>query len=279
MQTNAVPVPPARLPVWPTVAHSYQLAWRHIGDVVRAAWPWMIALAVWKVIGLSVEGDPNSGVWTSTLVNGARYLIDALLAASLAVWWHRRLLDGDAAQRFAMPDWRVLKYALAAWILVMACIVPLQAFGYYAIAIPPGVENAPRGLLLFGLVVAANIAALVVSMRLWVMLPGVAVADLRSHPGQVWARTRRNWWRLTIGSVVCCLPFLIWPLVELLKDQLAGEEPIAERIGIAAHHATALDNAVFGFIELLLGLPLLAFLTLAYRHFFPAVTSSATVEN
>lgn len=266
-----------KLPLLATIAGAYRTTFAQLGafGLVAAVWGALVFVALFAVHWLVWSPPEKFGVGSAVL-QFATILPSALIGASAAVVWHRFVLRDEAVSvgRVFRVDGAVLRYAgmvlalllvsiLAGSILVVAMIVPMQTFASaLSLNIEPSFFETPLATLL-GLpalcLVLAPIA--LVAVRLMLRLPAIAVEDRGVMLHDVWQTTRGNSWRLYIGSLATIAP----TQVGMLVGDLGAEDRLT----------ASLSSAAVELIWLVAGLIFVTFMSLAYRHFFAAASSSA----
>lgn len=270
----------AKLPLVATVKAAYALTWANLRSFGTVAMVWgpvvfVVMFAIHWLLWPYGQGDPSlSAMIGSTM---PVMLVSALVGATAAVAWHRLVLADNAIR----PD-QVLRYDrtviyYAGWVLGLVVIgfliflaVPLIAVGL-AEFLPSNSPESPAvadstdqtsgqtlpdwaasliiivGAILFGPFAYPAI-------RLMPILPAIAIGAPHGA-GAVWRATRGQFWRLYLGTLLAALPALVpYFFIFDFKDRTAN-----------SLWAAALEVS-----WLVCGLVFVTFLSLAYRHFFPA---------
>lgn len=268
-----------RLPFWWTVREAYVLTFRHLGDVLRIAWIWLIVLTVlvaltsaffWPSHAAALDaGEPTS--WVQRLTT----TLSMAAGASIAVAWHRMLLAAE------MPTGRYLRFDNVVWRYFLVGVAMMAPFILIDLVMPPPggddedaamtVAAAARQAVPLGF---AGLAAFV-AIKLSLVLPAIALAQ---QPGitirSAWNAARGNWWRLFLGYVLMALPpLLVVSVPAALKLWRSAEETEGEtQLGFV------LANTLWELTALVAGIFAVSFLSLAFRHFFPKVGTGAASD-
>jgi hypothetical protein len=191
---------------------------------------------------------------------------------SIAVAWHRRLLLGElpgpsGSNVVTRSLWRYVGVGIVICLIVglptLAILVAM--FRWWVppatggIAGQPSPATVPVILLLY-------LAATAVMLRLSLLLPARAVADLNLTLKETWNRSRGNTWRIFWGLAACMLPPIL--VAEMALLVLFGfPNPMAPAGGTMAGQ-WVVSSMMFVSYSLLI-LPIsIGFLSHAYRHFF-----------
>ncbi len=92
---------PAKLPVWKTALECYRLTFRHLGDLLRFSWPWLLLLIAlsgalyWGLYPAEQEALAKTGTGSNLLWILTSALISTAIGAFIAVPWHRLLFLGE----------------------------------------------------------------------------------------------------------------------------------------------------------------------------------------
>lgn len=270
----------AKLPLFATVKAAYAMTWANVRSLGTVAMVWgpvvfVMMFAVNWVVWPYDQGEPSLWAMFGSMI--PVMLVSALVGATAAVAWHRLVLTDGAIR----PD-QVLRYDrtvldYAAWVLGLVVIgflivlaVPLIAVGLAEFLLsdspePTAVAETPDqisgqtpphwevsvilivGALLFGPFAYPAI-------RLMPILPAIAIGAPHGA-GAVWRATRGQFWRLYLGALLATLPaFVPYFIIFDFKDRLAS----------------TLWDAATEVSWLVSGLVFVTFMSLAYRHFFPA---------
>jgi hypothetical protein len=246
-----------RLQVWRTVMEAYAVTFGNLGYLLRISWAWvalMIPVSLIFYASVSWLGNHASAGYVGPLLRdvSSTILFQPFLA-SVAVAWHRRLLadevwPGIAYLRF---DRCVARY------FALDLLVSLLFFGPVS-AVTSGLDAGWSGWLILFLMLAAG-AGLFVGTKIWLALPALALGKPETAVRQAWRASRRNFWRLIAGCVLGSLASVALLLLAGLLGPEFGEtsEPLAY-----AAWETFTDQG----ITFLAGMPVISFLSLAYRR-------------
>jgi hypothetical protein len=252
---------PRKLPVWSTFAKACVLWAKNLPELLRVSWLWLIVYAPvlslfwWYSLPhlktsmqamLAHHPDPTPIV--TNLVNLLSELILVPMAASIAVAWHRLLLRSERSptSTYLRFDRIVIAYAILTFLYLLTA------------------QNSSllRQMSRF-LAFIIDITVLYLTMRLIVYLPAKAIDRRDITLALAWRATRDNGWRLVIGHGLAVFPMvpLILPLY-FWAIGTHGNRAMAAAIGVA-----------FSFSSVIGGMIAVAFLSLAYRHFFEDSTA------
>ena len=260
----------ARLPLWHTVADAYRLTIGNFGYLIRVSWVWVLVMLpvafAFHYMAFQLGWHRMSDL--SSFGSAANFLIPTLLympmLASIAVAWHRRLLADEVWQGryYLRLDRTVAGYLGLALIVTATAIAPLYAL--VALADRSASEGWTERLVLVCLLMFA--VGLFISTKIWLALPARALGRSGFGMRQAWSETNRNFWRLFVGFILCVIPVVIiaGALALLEVDWTGIEEPAVYAASVA------LFDLVVTFLA---GMPVVSFLSLAYRRL---VMSGAT---
>src|SRR5262245_28109127 len=103
---------PHKLPVWQTVRASYAIVGRHLRQLVRICWVWvLIMVPVYMALDWLAETWPgNSGAqaahrWLRGIAAALPSPVDTPFLASIAVACHRLVLRGERVTQALMFAW------------------------------------------------------------------------------------------------------------------------------------------------------------------------------
>lgn len=230
-----------KLPVWRTAKESNLLLWQHRDQLFAMSWAWILVMI--PVYALTH--------WLGTRIPNFAYLdwlIELPFLSSIAVAWHRLLLDGErvGASPYLRLDRTVLRYIGLSLVIVLPWVPALAAASIFDEYLPDG-----AGYVMLLLIVIF----LLVSPRLMLVLPATALRAPMTL-AQSWRLTRRNTWRLALGSIIAVYP-------ALLVHSWVTQNADYERNLIDYLARWTLGSIVFA-VGVTSGV---AFLSLAYRHF------------
>ena len=198
---------PKKLDVLAAFLEAYKGAWAHLGEMVRLIWlPVALNLAL-SVVAFMLPVQSNL------------FLSFALQAASMFLWaiisvaWYRFILlnetpSGSYQIHFGRREGRYLIVSMALMLLALPTFL-------FAPQFPPGAAlqqyMATAGLAaslvgFFGLLIV--FIGLYFLIRLFLLLPAVAI-DEPANVRFVLERTRGNFWRIVLLSLLSSLPVLI----------------------------------------------------------------------
>src|SRR5258708_3959704 len=215
--------PRSQLPLWKTAGEAYAMWWRNFPDLVRVCWIWMLLTAplwaIWVIwwqepylagrlqeIRAGQPFDPKALVPNVAPVVG---LIVLPAFASIAVAWHRLLLQGEhpAAGAYLRLDYMVAAYAGVAFLGNMVMLAPY----YFSVTIQFAGEATQSGAAAFVASVEpfASFAILFILARLSLVLPAMALGRRDVTFGAAWKISEGNTWRMFWAYVLCFLPVLV----------------------------------------------------------------------
>ncbi len=269
MSTDSKTIP-QKLPFWHTVGEAYRLWAKHLPELVRISWLWLVVMAPvlaiinwWQApyflgllrsVGARVPPpDPAFGM----LVQVIDLLVMLPMLASIAVAWHRLLLRDEhvGSGTYLRLDGIVIGYAVLLFLLGLLPSVP--HFLEQILEINKSITA--RGLAVVSILLSiVSIVAVLIAARLSVILPARALGQEQITPGRVWAATNKNSWRLFWGYLLTAV------VVGFATGMLLF---LQSWFGSSRMTFTLLWTALT-FIWVLGGMVGVGFLSLAYRHFF-----------
>lgn len=268
--------PQVKLPVMATVRECFALSWRHAGVFFAYAWPWLLVLSLvsslsyWQVDRASDARAENSA---SEIVEWiASIAVPLAVGTFLAVPWHRYLIlketpDIAATYPFRKRMWAYFGIGVASFIPFIVAI--LAAFLSASSIFP---ENAtPTGLLAIAPLVVAVIAfALVLAsfMRFALIFPGLAV-DGSEGLSEVFRASKDNAFRLAVGSLLAIFPSLALSFGLTIVLDLPDMQNRFARTSI---------GVLSDLFDMIVGMTIVTFLSLAYRFFREAADHSAAKQ-
>lgn len=260
-----------KLPVVDSVKQALDFTMRHVGALLAVSWKWLLLVilpafaahawfmlpineAIWEGVR-SVPPRPASPEMMVKVIASSALLNLVLLipASSMAVNWHRFVLRGEPASsanglRLDAPVWR---YAGVALLMSAAVLVP-QGLQVFAALYPSDFSIV---LLLISFV--AMFSFIFLFLRLWVVLPGVAVENSEANFATTFRATRRHTFRMVGGVLLILLPVVVATNIVMLPVTF-----------IYGGKAATLVQAGLMLVYQLMAFVLLTFLSIAYRFFY-----------
>jgi hypothetical protein len=253
-----------KIAAWPTAAEAYRILCCNFGELLLRSGGWAASLLV--LVVLKMFPWPRA---LSLLLVFATVLCIAVAAASLVIGWCRVVLQGESTPygyitlTFGEREFRGLGY--------LAAIALLPGVPMLLLALLTGAESwwAPAFILmargpldLLGLLqlalslvllMTALMAGLVVSARLLIALPAVALDEPGRQFGLVWQHSRDSLWPLFYGWLACILPAAVpWALLSLFLRRSLGPSLAAPIIELLAYPlsmlALALSAGFFSYV-------------------------------
>lgn len=260
---------PPKLPVWRTAFEPYRLTLANIGALGALAWAWLLVLLVvsaglyWSFWPSEMAAREAGGGGSSTLFL-AMLAVSSLAGAAVAVGWHRFLLLGEDVvdQPSLRMDARVWRYLAALVGLTVPLVVPVVMLEALE-GVSENVSEAETDRLMLAWIACVSVWLVLLPLlnRLMLILPAIAVEPEPPSLAAVWSRTRRNTWRLLLGTLLTLLPpILISSALVMAEIKVDGSEG---RI-VYTLHSTLSEVAAF-----LVGMVSVTFLTVAYRVLWP----------
>ena len=222
-----------KLPLWPTIRLSYTSYFRNFSDVLRISALWLSLMAVlnagtgwmqatWMT---RVMADPTprpnlSEPLEMTVLGNISSVVMAFAAVSIAVAWHRRLVLDEPPGRSGgnvgtLGLWRAIAVTIVVCVIAAApaltLLLVISVFGWM-----PAADDviAPQTPALIAAFVIADVAGIIILLRLCLLLPANATGNFTLTVKGAWRLSRGNAWRLWWGIVACALPpFLLVGLV------------------------------------------------------------------
>lgn len=231
--------------VWGTVAESYALTFSNLGYLLRISWAWaalMIPLSLGYYASIFWFELPDS-----LFIDVLSTLLLQPFVASIAVAWHRRLLVNEV---WSGRIYLRLDRLVASYIGLVLIINEGPSIAFNAMVRSFDIGRDGRLIL----VLAIGLPAVVLGTKIGLALPARALGN-SDAVRQGWRGSRGNVWRLMAGFALCSLPMpvldvMVWPASSEASQPLtyAGWQTLY--IGIA----------------FLFGMPIVSFLSLAYRR-------------
>ena len=283
---NADQLARRKLPFWRTVDQAFGAFFANPITVVRTALPWIILTVIisavyeWAIwieesnvaTDLEDEGDgplrnefleilPWVGIGTLYL------LITILLVVSLAVAWHRWILQDEPILFGADTFLDRMTWRYGFWFIVLGIImsVAFAIAGFWFITLmaqifSPSLDLHPSQMFSYLYLTYAGVFALIVYVwvvvaRLSLILPAVALGHDSVTAAKAWTMTKGNSLRLLFGPIVCCVPIV---LLEVASSEFPYEGRIENAISNGFYHAA----------YVVLAFPTVSFLSYAYRFLF-----------
>jgi hypothetical protein len=238
----------------PSSAQAAAQAWR---DTIRAfralAAPAWIALAISVAIALvqRLVLPSEAAFHTGTLLAGFVVAgVQAFLLTPYLIAVHRFIILGETATRYQLEPGAHRFQLFFLWSIALSMFYWVPAFAM-------GGSLKPPLLLATVLLLVFTVAALIVSVRLIILFPAVAI----DAPGATWANamadTKGNVWRILIISTLAALPAFvgliaamllartgIWPFFAALLDGAMGLLTITLAIAVASRLYQQLGDRV-----------------------------------
>lgn len=257
--------PRRRLPFWRTVIDSYVVTYSNLGYLARISWAWVllmipISLAFYALMFWLGWHQAPEGTFGSIFILIASSLLFLPMIASIAVAWHRKLLENEswASGPYLRLDRVVASYfglALFASLLILAPGTGLLSSA--SNAQPDDAVITPTWVLGYLIVMGAGTF---IATRIWLALPARALDRDDVTVKSAWAATRGCFWRLFWGSVLCVIPVII--ATSALTSTTVGVVDV-EDTTLAGY---AMGQTLLGFFAAFLGgMPAISFLSLTYR--------------
>lgn len=266
-----------KLPLWPTVAASYQSVFGHLPLLVTAAWPWLLVSGLIGMAGAALTSAMDGSMLVDLVVQIA-FMVGP---AGFAIAWHRFVLGADARPHAlaALGNRRLLRYVGSLVVMTLPSfliVVPLLLLvvGMTA-AMPSGdaVDEAAIGammsvaglmLLAMPLVLLGLLVYALLISRFFLVLPAAALDDRTMTLGRSWRATRGNTLRLVAGQIATALPVGIVALIAVGTLGAASMSGAEGEPGLVS--LLLMGGIVLAAWIVAAGL-LASFLSHTYRHF------------
>ena len=205
-----------KLPVFGALGHAFRSTTDNIGFAFHISWPWVLILLPFNVgtnlymvlNGLETGGEPDPAKIGTYFAVAAPLILASIVAyASIAVNWHRYVLLDEIAQgwqrlRIDSLTWRYIGNFILIFLVLLVCAIPIgAAFGLISFLLYALMNGTMATVLVIPAVVALYAFAFVVSYRLLVKLPAVALGRSDFSMGDAWRATKGNSFRL-LGLLV-----------------------------------------------------------------------------
>lgn len=250
-----------RLPVWRSVAEAYALTWRNLGYLLRISWAWvaiMLPLGVAFHVAIARLAPPQAPVFGWDIFVAP--LLFWPMAASIAVAWHRRLLINESWPK----SWYLRFDRIVAGYLALIVLTSFALFIPVFVIInrlEQALENSSEGAVAAAVAAAALTFAigLYLATRLWLSLPAEALQRHQALFSESWLASRGNVWRIVVGSFLCTALMWIFVAMQLIWE---ADPPTATQPLIYGLYQSLTEIVVV----FLAGMPVVSFLSIAYRH-------------
>lgn len=216
-----------KLPILATTRIVYELTFQHSGYAVKISWHWLllIVVALQPFLFFMTTIDENKLTFF-TLILLLPWLILLMAGwSSIAVLWHRCLLRHEEAEGLSIRldactaqyfkrfiNIMTVLFVLAILVRILARIIGGDEITLAGLAdqrIFDLVGLAKKDLLWFLISLSVSAAILIISLRLSVALPAVALADTKTTVSRAWDATAGNGIRLLAIAILTSLPLLI----------------------------------------------------------------------
>ena len=241
-----------KIPFFETIILAYRFLSDQSRDFINLALLPVVVLAILDTlvaVSLPDGGDAGGTATTGGSVIGGLVGIILNIGAGVmfAVAWHRRfLVPQEGASVYRAYRWRArhskfLFVSIAIGLLVLlAALIPILV----------GVLLGPVGVILF---VGAILIAGLMSARLSMLLPAIAVDDLMNF-NQAWELAHGNAWRIFGAFVLAAIPIgLATSIANLVLGGVLGSDP-----GAPGLFVSAFVNEFFAFAAAAIGVTVLS---------------------
>ncbi len=283
-----------KLPFWRSIAAAYRLTWENLIKLSRPMLVWLIITAV----GIAAiewtlwlpSGKENEVASYSLLRFWASTVFSLFTGSVIAVSWHQQLLQNQYSMTAAAPiNDRVWRYFFWGIVGLLPGILVYLVFQHFFLSdVTPDSSGATDasttndddtisdgnsawiciacflGLTVFLIPVLAILSF--VQLRFSMMLPAVALKVGSIGPMQAWEASSGNFWRLFWGTGATFGPILAIGMALLLKFEDSSNSM-----------SYAIANSAYYSLLMLGGMVSVAFLSVAFRHFFPDVVENAQI--
>ncbi len=211
-----------KLPFIEIVGLSISFAFNNLGLMVRLSWLWGIGvgiasgLLIFMLIKISAGWDSDALGILDFVAVVAPILFYVAAVYAIAIGWHRALLLEERPRWFSLSFGpRELKYIGYAFLIGIVSMLPF-ALGFLIFGtVPTGDRVAANFVIYNGALLGGFMLMLLIFVRLFLVLPGIAVGDRRiSLAGSIYL-TRGNAWRIAGGflliSVLNIVPNILLP--------------------------------------------------------------------
>ncbi|HYM04718.1 MAG TPA: hypothetical protein VET85_17330 [Stellaceae bacterium] len=231
---------------WPTAGEGYRILFLHIGQFFKLAAGWAACLACCALVKMLPL--PSAIAILSDIVT---LIVAAVAAAGFGVSWFRAILNDETASgvvpmEFGQRETRYLGYQVAMLLVVglpaglLAMLLSAQSWWTAAFAVLHGGTLEPMTLLRLGgglaVLVPMTIAGIILTPRLMLALPMVALDEPGPLLAVIWRLSKGNTVALFKGWLGCVLPALaLWGMLWFELDGAMGPlaAPIVELAGDA----------------------------------------------
>ncbi|MGV8996888.1 MAG: hypothetical protein ACOH12_08085 [Parvibaculaceae bacterium] len=217
---------PRKLDVLAALREAYKGAWEHLGEMIRLIWLPVVLNLVVSTVSILLPVDSN--LFLSFLLSATSMFLWAIISVA----WYRFILlnekpSGSFQINFGRREGRYLFLSVALMLLALPSLIFAPDLPW-SVAMAEYLKTAGSAASLvsfFGLMLA--LVGLYFLIRLFLLLPAVSI-DEPLNVRLILERTRGNFWRIVLLSVLSSLPVLIiYALIIAMSNALNLPETFA----------------------------------------------------
>lgn len=238
-----------QLPVGTCLRHAVTSVRNNLGQAFHVSWPWLLILFLLGAIGIVVLSYAigNDNFWAAFLGFLVWMLVTMLAGAAIAVRWHRYVLLDEVVRtsEILTPDGKTWRY-LGNILLIALLMILIQSFVAIPVRFLAG-GTAAGGIVEFVVSLALLIISGVLTYRLSVKLPAIALGRHDFRFAHAWEATRGNSRPLAFVFLIqLVVSIAIVVVVYLLMLALMFVHPVLGIIGFAIYFVCFWLLGIFG---------------------------------
>jgi len=249
MSENDVSQTTVKLKIFDLVGDSYRAVFRNLGVMARISW---LPIALMAMISFRFESlnDPAAlqapmDISTNVVFVGYTVVQWVVLSLAFVSLYRFMLLDEKPPQLGFMLEKRELRFVGFSLAIMAAVLLPMGA-GLVLSQLLGSIGIGP-GLLGTVLAFAVMIATLTGLVRLWLVLPAIALdqkGGLQWHFQSAWALAKGNTFRIFLALNVASLPLMLILAGWMYLVMPSEAEPIATGASVPAMMAFSVVDGV-----------------------------------
>lgn len=216
-----------KLPVLRPVSAGYRDAWQAIRAMpMLAGYALLIMFAVNLLDYVFPFRAAEDDVVVGTVVSFAVSAVQNFFLTPIMIAVHRFIVLGDTAPRYALePGSRVFR-AFFGWMMALSALGLLAALLF--------APNDLPGLISGVIALLAMVALIVVTIRLSILFPAIAVDAADASAANAWADSKGHTLRIFLIFLLAVLPILVGAILFILWFVLDDDSQTGSELGIAA---------------------------------------------
>jgi hypothetical protein len=227
----------SKIPIWRPVTTGYRDTWNAIRAMpMMAGYAFLIMLAVNLLEYLVPTQASESGI-AATAISFAASTAQNFFVTPIMIAVHRYVILEQVTPNYRLaPGHRVFR-AFFGWLMALSVLGLLSTLMF-------GPKDEPS-LFSLGFVMSFMIALVVVSIRLSILFPAIAVEAPGATPMNAWYDSKQNTFRILLIFVLSVLPLVIGALVFVVPPALNDSKAADAPLGIPAMIGMSVVQAFF----------------------------------